>query len=78
MGSGISPQQSKSLRLIAPLAPSDMTKSRLSSSEITAIALPPEAAISWIAIEPRPPAPPQTRTLSPGLRACGRWPNSMR
>jgi hypothetical protein len=78
MGSGISPQQSNCFLLIAPLAPSAMTKSRLSSSEITATALAPLAAMSWIAIEPSPPAPPQTSTLSPGLSACGGWPNSMR
>ena len=63
---------------MAPLAPRLMTKSRLSSSEITAIALAPLAAMIWIAIEPRPPAPPQTSTLSLGLSACGGWPNSIR
>ena len=42
--SGSRPQQLNSLRLMTPLAPSDMTKSRLSSSEITPIALAPVAA----------------------------------
>ena len=43
------------------------------------MALAPEAAMIWIAIEPRPPAAPQTSTFWPGLQACAaRWPNSMR
>ncbi|OIQ67350.1 hypothetical protein GALL_510700 [mine drainage metagenome] len=46
---GIWPQQLKSLRLITPLAPIDMTNSRLSSSEITPIALAPAALTNWIA-----------------------------
>jgi hypothetical protein len=43
------PQQLKSLRLMTPLAPNPMTKSRLSSSEITPIALAPAVFTSWIA-----------------------------
>ena len=75
---GICPQQSKSLRLMTPLAPSDSTKSRLLSSEITPIALPPAVLISWIANEPRPPEAPQTSTFCPGRSSCGAWPKSIR
>jgi hypothetical protein len=75
---GICPQQLKSLRLITPLAPSDSTKSRLSSSEITPIALPPAELISWIAYDPSPPDAPQTSTFCPGRSSCGACPNSIR
>jgi len=34
---------------MTPLAPKDITKSRLDSSEITPIALAPAVLISWIA-----------------------------
>src|SRR5665213_3650955 len=60
---GIWPQQLKSLRLMTPLAPSDMTNSRLLSSLITPIALAPDTAQSCTAKEPNPPLAPQTRTL---------------
>src|SRR6056297_1008022 len=53
------PQHLNSLRLITPLAPRLITKSRLLSSEITAMALAPAAFASWIANEPRPPEAPQ-------------------
>src|SRR5271156_1000329 len=59
---GIAPQQLKSLRLSTPLAPSESTKSRLDSSEITPIALAPETAQSCTANEPRPPLAPHTST----------------
>ena len=54
------------------------TYSRLYSSEMTPMALAPEAATSCTPNTPRPPEAPQTSTLSPGLSACGGWPNSMR
>src|SRR5688572_17325729 len=60
---GIWPQHLKSLRLTTPLAPSDITNSRLLSSEMTPIALAPETAQSWMAKEPRPPEAPHTSTL---------------
>src|SRR5436190_21605778 len=56
---GSSPQQLNFLRLMTPRAPSCMTKSRLSSSETTPMALAPDVAISCTAIEPRPPEAPQ-------------------
>jgi hypothetical protein len=56
---------------MTPLAPSDITKSRLDSSEMTPIALAPEARISWTPTTPRPPEAPQTSTLWPGRRMCG-------
>jgi hypothetical protein len=43
---GIWPQHLKSLRLITPFAPRPITKSRLSSSEITPMALAPAVLIS--------------------------------
>ena len=75
---GICPQQLKSLRLMTPFAPSDSTKSRLFSSEITPMALPPAVLISWIANDPSPPDAPQTSTFCPGRSSCGAWPNSIR
>ena len=75
---GSSPQQLNFLRLMTPRAPSCMTKSRLSSSETTPMALAPEVAISCTAIEPSPPEAPHTSTFWPGRMTCGRWPNSMR
>ena len=72
------PQQLKSLRLMTALAPSDITKSRLSSSDTTPMALAPETAQSCTAMAPRPPDAPHTSTLWPGRRMCGRWPNSIR
>ena len=72
------PQQLKSLRLMTPFAPIDMTKSCFDGSEMTPIAWAPAVAQSWTAKEPRPPDAPQTSTFWPGERICGRWPNSMR
>ena len=60
---GIAPQQWNSLRLINPLAPSESTKSRFDSSEMTPIALAPDTAQSCVANEPRPPLAPQMSTL---------------
>src|SRR4029453_15086055 len=60
---GLLAQQLKSLRFITPLAPSDMTKSRLSSSETMPMALAPVVAQSCVAIEPSPPEAPHTSTL---------------
>src|SRR5665213_101837 len=57
---GIWPQQLKSLRLMTPLAPSDITNSRLLSSLMTPMALAPETAQSCTANEPRPPEAPHT------------------
>src|SRR5690242_20380351 len=48
---GSCPQHLKFLRLMTPFAPSCMTKSRLSSSEITPMALAPEVAHNWTAKE---------------------------
>src|SRR4029079_16208267 len=67
---GSCPQQLKFLRLMTPLAPSDMTKSRLSSSDTTPMALAPVVAQSCTAIAPRPPEAPHTRTLWPGFSVC--------
>src|ERR1700726_2057296 len=75
---GIGPQHLKSLRLTTPLAPSSSTYWRLLSSEMTPIAFAPEAAHSCRPNTPRPPEAPHTSTLSPGLRVCGGWPNSIR
>src|SRR6187551_3808131 len=76
---GIWPQQLKSLRLITPLAPSDMTKSRFSSSDTMPMALAPEVAQSCVAIEPSPPEAPTPAHCGPasayaaGARtACGK------
>src|SRR5208282_1806379 len=68
---GICPQHLKPLRLMTPFAPSCMTKSRLSSSETTPMALAPAVAQSCTANEPRPPEAPQTSTLWPGRSTCG-------
>ena len=75
---GIWPQQLKSLRLMTPLAPSDSTYRACVSSEMTPIALAPDAAQSCTPNTPSPPEAPQTSTLSPGFSVCGAWPNSMR
>src|ERR1700729_1477438 len=72
------PQQLKSLRLMTPLAPSDITNSRFVSSEMTPIAFAPAAAQSWIPNTPSPPEAPQTSTLSLGFSRCRSWPKSMR
>src|SRR6516162_5904966 len=65
---GIWPQQLKSLRLMTPFAPSSITYWRLLSSEITPMALAPDAAQSCRPNTPRPPDEPHTSTLSLGLR----------
>src|ERR1700724_4353307 len=75
---GIAPQHLNSLRLMTPLAPRLNTYSDFDSSETTPMALAPEAATSCTPNTPSPPEAPQTSTLSPGLRMCGAWPNSMR
>src|SRR4029453_16790405 len=75
---GIWPQHLNSLRLTTPLAPRLRTYSRFDSSDMTPIALAPEAATSCTPNTPSPPEPPHTNTLSPGLSVCGGCPNSMR
>ncbi len=55
-----------------------MQKSNLSSLETTAIGIPPNSRAIWIAIEPRPPEPPQTSTTSPFSTVCGGQARSMR
>src|SRR5271163_3883836 len=75
---GIWPQHLNSLLLITPLAPRLNTYSDFDSSETMPMGLAPEAATSCTPNTPRPPEAPHTRTLSPGLRMCGGWPNSMR
>src|SRR3984957_8135489 len=72
------PQHLNSLRLITPLAPRLNTYSAFESSEMTPIALAPDAATSCTPNTPSPPEAPHTSTLSPGLSVCGGWPNSMR
>src|SRR4029078_10393954 len=52
---GIWPQHLNLLRLMTPLAPSDMTKSRFSSSETMPMALAPVVAQSCTAIHPERP-----------------------
>src|ERR1700680_2562200 len=75
---GIAPQHLNSLRLMTPLAPRLNTYSFLPSSDTMPMGLAPDAATSCTPNTPRPPEAPQTSTLSPGLRMCGAWPNSMR
>ncbi len=72
------PQWSKSLRLMAPTAPSDVAYAPFSSLLTTATGRPPAFATSCTASEPRPPLAPQTSTTSPGSTVCGGHPNSMR
>src|SRR6266550_3185514 len=72
------PQWSKLLRLIVPTAPSLRQNSALSSEEITATALPPNAVAIWMAMDPSPPAPPHTRTTSPSFTTLGGQPRSIR
>src|ERR1700685_497130 len=71
-------QHLNSLRLIPPLAPRLKTYSDFDWSDTMQMALAPDAATSCTPNTPRPPEAPHTRTLSPGLRMCGAWPNSMR
>src|SRR5215472_14445547 len=75
---GIWPQHLNSVRLMTPLAPRSSTYWRLLSSEITPMALAPDAAQSCRPKTPRPPDEPHTSTLSLGLRIWGGWPNSIR
>ena len=49
-----------------------------SFDDTTAIGMPPLALTIWIAIEPRPPEPPQISTGSPGRTTCGSQPISWR
>jgi len=42
-----------------PRAPRHLQKSNLDSLETADTGLPPVRAVSWIAIDPSPPAPPQ-------------------
>src|SRR5712691_11528185 len=55
---GSMPQWSNPLRSIVPTAPSLRQKSALSADDTTATAFAPWDAATWIAMEPRPPAPP--------------------
>src|SRR5215467_6178303 len=75
---GIWPQHLNSVRLMTPLAPRSSTYWRLLSSEMTPMALAPDAAHSCRPNTPRPPDAPHTSTLSLGLSVCGGWPNSIR
>src|ERR1700747_3407995 len=75
---GIAPQHLNSLRLMTPLAPRLNTYSDFEWSDTMPMALAPDAATSCTPNTPSPPEAPQTSTLSPGLRICGGWPNSMR
>src|SRR3972149_1543634 len=54
-----------------PLAPSRWQNSNLSSLETTATGTAPASRAIWIAMEPRPPEPPPTRTTSPSLTVLG-------
>ena len=76
--SGRRPQWSKSLRLITPFAPSWRQNSYFDSSETTATGTPPDSRTIWIAMQPRPPAPPQTSTGSPSRTTFGGQPRSIR
>src|SRR3954468_522002 len=75
---GSLPQCSNLRRSITPTAPSFLQNSFFESPETTATGRPPAAATIWIAIEPRPPAPPQIRTGSPAWTTFGDQPCSMR
>src|SRR4051794_19473574 len=75
---GSLPQCSNLRRSITPAAPSFLQNSFLLSPETTATGRAPAALQIWIAIEPRPPAPPQIRTGSPGPTTFGAQPCSMR
>src|SRR5438067_3379387 len=75
---GSMPQWSKFLRLITPTAPSFLQNSIFSSLETTATGSAPASEAIWIAIEPSPPAPPQTSTASPACTSFGGQPCSMR
>src|SRR5690606_39630230 len=75
---GSLPQWSNFRRSITPTAPSFLQNSFLLSPDTTATGRPPAARTIWIAIEPRPPAPPHTSTGSPGCTTLGGQPWSMR
>src|SRR6266571_2142115 len=72
------PQWENSVRLNTPTAPSFRQNSALSSEETTATARPPISRTIWMAIDPRPPAPPHTSTGSPSSTTLGGQPISMR
>src|SRR5215471_4256685 len=59
---GSLPQCSNLRRSITPTAPSFLQKSFFESPDTTATGSAPAARAIWIAIEPRPPAPPQIST----------------
>ena len=65
-----------SLRSMKSTAPRRFTSSPFSADETTPTALAPEAAQSWVANTPRPPAAPQMRTLCPAWSL--HWSMSMR
>src|ERR1051325_5256751 len=75
---GSFPQWPNLRRSITPTAPRFLQTSFLESPETTATGRAPAARAIWIAIEPRPPAPPQIKTGSPGARTVGGQPRSMR
>src|ERR1051325_6720313 len=75
---GSLPQCSNLRRSITPTAPSFLQNSFFESPDTTATARPPAARTIWIAIEPRPPAPPHTRIGSPAVTTFGDQPWSMR
>src|SRR3954470_22194015 len=75
---GSLPQWSNLRRSITPTAPSFLQNSFFDSPETTATGRAPAAAAIWIAIDPSPPAPPQTRIGSPSEAAFGGQPWSMR
>src|ERR687888_1877158 len=72
------PQWEKPFRLMVPAAPSFMQNSALSSEDTTATALPPISRTIWMAMLPRPPAPPHTSTTSPSWTVWGGHPISIR
>src|SRR5438552_13846572 len=75
---GSCPQWSKFFRFTNPTAPSFLQNSPFSSELTTATALPPASRTIWTAIEPSPPAPPQTSTASPSSTTFGGQPCSIR
>src|SRR5712691_1816292 len=75
---GGTPQCVKCVRLTYPTAPSDTQYSPFASDDTTATARPPACLTSWIAREPRPPAPPHTSTTSPDWTVFRGQPKSIR
>ena len=61
-----------------PSAPSPTQYSPLSALETTATGIPPACLTSWIAWLPRPPEPPQTRTMSSFCTVLPAQPKSIR